>query len=258
VISSAGEVGSGRRFALGTKVRGDVKLTMPINQMGSTLRSVYDEDSDRLPGDRFRFYLEQDYLFLIEYCRVFAFGRCQGARPAHDESVRGIAERHAKGRHAGAARYCKTPGLEEPALESAPVPPITHAYTRHLLTAAYAGTITDIVATVLLCQLGYMQIAAALAREGRGGNSFYAEWIAAYTSHEFTEGAQRLVELLDRSLKACLRAHLSTWKTCSSPATATSTVLGVVMDPRYVADLNIGGPAFVNDNVPYQGIRHHL
>src|SRR5260370_6599687 len=27
-----------------------------------------------LPIDRFRFYLAQDYVFLIEYCRVFALG----------------------------------------------------------------------------------------------------------------------------------------------------------------------------------------
>jgi thiaminase (transcriptional activator TenA) len=33
--------------------------------------------------DRFRFYLAQDYVFLIEYCRVFALGAAK-ARPPDD------------------------------------------------------------------------------------------------------------------------------------------------------------------------------
>ena len=34
-----------------------------------------------LPVERFRFYLRQDYVFLIDYCRVFALASREGARP---------------------------------------------------------------------------------------------------------------------------------------------------------------------------------
>jgi thiaminase len=47
--------------------------------------------------------------------------------------------------------------------------PVTHGYTRHLLTVAYGGSIADIVAAVLPCQLGYEEIGTALAGEGRSG-----------------------------------------------------------------------------------------
>jgi thiaminase (transcriptional activator TenA) len=152
-----------------------------------------------LPVDRFQFYLEQDYLFLIEYCRVFALAAVKARDLPTMNLFAGLLSDTLKVEMQVHRDYCKRLGLEEAALESARPAPITHAYTRHLLTAAYAGTITDIVAAVLPCQLGYVEIAAGLAREGRGGgNSFYAEWIAAYTSREFTESAQRLVELLDR------------------------------------------------------------
>ncbi len=155
-----------------------------------------------LPVDLFQFYLEQDYLFLIEYCRVFALA----AAKARDLPTMNLFARllndTLKVEMQVHRDYCKRLGLEEPVLESARPAPITHAYTRHLLTAAYAGTITNIIAAVLPCQLGYMEIAAVLAREGGGGNSFYAEWIATYTSGEFTEGAQRLVELLDKLTEA--------------------------------------------------------
>jgi thiaminase/transcriptional activator TenA len=148
--------------------------------------------------DKFRFYLEQDYVFLIEYCRVFALASAK----ARDLETMNLFARllgdTLKVEMQLHRDYCQRLGIEASVLENAQPAPVTHAYTRHLLTAAYAGTITEIVAAVLPCQLGYAEIAAALAREGRGGgNSFYAEWIAAYTSREFTEGAQRLVELFD-------------------------------------------------------------
>lgn len=152
-----------------------------------------------LPVDRFRFYLEQDYLFLIEYCRVFALASAKARGLSTMNLFAGLLSDTLKTEMQLHRDYCKRLGIAESALENARPAPTTHAYTRHLLSTAYAGTITEIVAAVLPCQLGYAEIAAALAREGRGGgNSIYAEWIGTYTSREFTEGAQRLAELLDR------------------------------------------------------------
>jgi len=95
--------------------------------------------------------------------------------------------------------YCKRLGIADSAVSGARAAPVTHGYTRHLLSTAYSGSIVEIVAAVLPCQLGYVEIASALEREGGGGNnSFYREWIKTYTSPEFVEGANRLVQLLDR------------------------------------------------------------
>ncbi len=152
-----------------------------------------------LPVDRFRFYLEQDYLFLIEYCRVFALASAKARELDTIKLFAGLLGDTLKVEMQLHRDYCRRLGIEPSDLEAAQPAPVTHAYTRHLLTAAYAGTVGEVVAAVLPCQLGYAEIAAALAREGRGGgNSFYAEWIATYTSREFTEGAQRLAKLLDR------------------------------------------------------------
>src|SRR5229473_198251 len=94
--------------------------------------------------------------------------------------------------------YCQRLGIAAAELEATAPAPITHAYTRHLLAVAYSGSIADIVATVLPCQLGYAEIGTALACEGRGGaNSNYAEWIRTYSSQEFIAGAEKLGCLLD-------------------------------------------------------------
>jgi thiaminase (transcriptional activator TenA) len=151
-----------------------------------------------LPADNFRFYLEQDYLFLIEYCRVFALASAKARDLATMNLFAGLLGDTLKVEMQLHRDCCKRLGISQSALESARPAQITYSYTRHLLAAAYSGTLTEIVAAVLPCQLGYNEIATALARTGHGGgNSFYAEWIDTYTSREFAEGAKRLVELLD-------------------------------------------------------------
>jgi thiaminase/transcriptional activator TenA len=151
-----------------------------------------------LPIECFRFYLAQDYVFLIEYCRVFALAAAK-ARDLQtisvftrllDETLNTEMQLH--------RNYCLRLGIAESDLEATAPAPITHAYTRHLLTVAYSGSIVDVVAAVLPCQLGYAEIGTALACEGRGGaNSHYAEWIRTYSSQEFIAGAEKLGGLLD-------------------------------------------------------------
>ncbi len=71
--------------------------------------------------------------------------------------------------------------------------PITHAYTRHLLAAAYSGSIAEIVAAVLPCQLGNAELGAALVPDYRHwAGSPYADWIRMYSAAEFAAGAEQL------------------------------------------------------------------
>ena len=152
-----------------------------------------------LPVDCFRFYLEQDYLFLIEYCRVFALASAKARDLDTMGLFSGLLNDTLKIEMQLHRDYCRRLGMKESALTGAIAAPTTHGYTHHLLTTAYSGSISEITAAVLPCQLGYVEIATALAKEARGGgNSFYAEWISTYTSKEFMEGAERLVKLLDR------------------------------------------------------------
>jgi thiaminase/transcriptional activator TenA len=152
-----------------------------------------------LPADRFGFYLEQDYLFLVEYCRVFALASAKAPELAVMGLFSGLLNDTLQTEMQLHRDYCKRLGIADSALTGARAAPVTHGYTRHLLSTAYSGSIVEIVAAVLPCQLGYVEIASALEREGGGGNnSFYREWINTYTSPEFVEGANQLVQLLDR------------------------------------------------------------
>src|SRR5262249_55910311 len=151
-----------------------------------------------LPIERFRFYLCQDYLFLIEYSRVFALAAAKArdletigsfSKLLHDTLYTEM-ELHRD--------YCRRLGVARDELERTHPAPVTHGYTRHLLEVAWSGSLAEIVAAVLPCQLGYAEIGTALAR---GGNQWqaspYAEWIRTYSSEEFAASAQRLRATLE-------------------------------------------------------------
>ena len=164
-----------------------------------------------LPADRFGFYLEQDYLFLVEYCRVFGLASAKARELAVMRLFSGLLNDTLQTEMQLHRDYCKRLGIADAALTGARAAPVTHGYTRHLLSTAYSGSIVEIVAAVLPCQLGYVEIATALERESGGANnSFYREWIKTYTSPEFVAGTERLVKLLDQ-LADGISSHETAW-----------------------------------------------
>ena len=164
-----------------------------------------------LPADRFGFYLEQDYLFLVEYCRVFGLASAKARELAVMGLFSGLLNDTLQTEMQLHRDYCKRLGIADAALTGARAAPVTHGYTRHHLSTAYSGSIVEIVAAVLPCQLGYVEIATALERESGGANnSFYREWIKTYTSPEFVAGTERLVKLLDQ-LADGISSHETAW-----------------------------------------------
>lgn len=151
-----------------------------------------------LPVARFRFYLGQDYVFLIEYCRVLALAVAKGD------------DLGAMGRFAGVLhstlgtemelhrKYAERFKISRRDLEGTRPAPTTQAYTRHLLAVAHGGTMAEVAASLLPCQWGYCEIGKRLARAGMPRRQpLYAEWIKMYASIEFAALADWLRGLVD-------------------------------------------------------------
>ena len=102
-----------------------------------------------LPAEKFRFYLEQDYLFLIEYAKVFALAvpKAGGLEDMAyfaqlcSDTLNGEMELHRS--------YCAEFGIAPAELEAARPSRPTVRYTGHLLRAADAGPIARTVPAVL-------------------------------------------------------------------------------------------------------------
>ena len=150
-----------------------------------------------LPTEKFKFYLIQDYLFLLDYSRVFAHGVVK----APDEATMALFSQLLNETlntemdlHRG---YCEKFGISAAEMETAPMAPTTYAYTRHILYVAQIGTLADVIAGVLPCQWGYAEIGTTLAEQGGSPEPLYQEWIDMYASPEFLALGERLRNLLN-------------------------------------------------------------
>jgi len=152
-----------------------------------------------LPEERFRFYIRQDYLFLIEYARVLALAVARGTDLAVMGRLAELLHATLTTEMALHRSYCAEFGITAEALEATTPAPTTYAYTRHLLAVAWGGDLGEIAASLFPCQWGYWEIARALAAGGEPVRApLYARWIQTYTSPEYGELAAWLRELLER------------------------------------------------------------
>ena len=149
-----------------------------------------------LPVERFRYYIEQDYVFLLEYSRVLALAVAKGVELPSMARFAELLHATLNVEMALHRGYAGRFGIAEDALARVVAAPTTYAYTRHLLATAYAGSLVEIGAALLPCQWGYAEIGRVLAERGEPADQpLYAEWIRMYAGEEY------------RELAAGLRAH---------------------------------------------------
>jgi thiaminase (transcriptional activator TenA) len=151
-----------------------------------------------LEEGRFRRWVLQDYGYLKEFARIFAWAVAKADRlesmgwyaKVLDLTLNGEMELH----RAYAARF----GISPAELESEPMWPTTRAYTDFLVRTAADGDMADLLAALLPCAWGYVVIGRALAAGSPPDDQRYADWIAQYASEEFAEAAEWLRAELDR------------------------------------------------------------
>ena len=148
--------------------------------------------------ERFRFWVRQDYRFLIEYARMLALG---AARAPDLETMRRLADlaQATLGEEMDLHRaYAGELGISAEELEAEPMAPTTRGYTDFLVRTAAHEDFPDLVAALLPCMWGFSEIGRRLAAAGRPSDQRYARWIEMYSSDEFAELAAWCRTLLDR------------------------------------------------------------
>ena len=152
-----------------------------------------------LPVEKFKHYVEQDYLYLIDYSRVLAVASARAPdletmgwfASLLDETLNTEMDLH--------RRYCAEFGITRERLEATRAAPTTVAYTSYLLKTAHQGSFGELVASLLPCQWGYWEIGDHLARRGEPQQApLYCRWIQMYASQEFAALAREIRTLADR------------------------------------------------------------
>ena len=170
----------------------------PIWQKTLTHPFVTGLGDGTLPLENFRFYMCQDYVFLIEYSRLLALATAKA--PDLDTMGRfaNLLDATLNREMALHREFAAQCGISTSALAATQAAPTTQAYTNHLVRVAALGNLAETVAALLPCQWGYCEIGQTLARCGKPATvPFYGQWIDMYASPEFAALATWLRELLD-------------------------------------------------------------
>ena len=145
----------------------------------------------------FRYWVRQDYVYLVDYARVFAHGatlapdleRMGTFAELLDSTINTEMDLH----RAYAAEF----GLSEAELEATEPSPTTQGYTDFLVRTAATGSFGDLIAALLPCMWGFNVTGKRLAEQGRPDDERYAEWIEMYAGEEFTELTEWCKGLMD-------------------------------------------------------------
>jgi thiaminase/transcriptional activator TenA len=153
-----------------------------------------------LPVESFIHYMKQDYVFLIDYAKLFAFGAVK-ARDIEtmgyfakllDETLHGEMDLH--------RQYAGRFGITNEQLEKTKPAPINLAYTRYMLNVAQNGSLEELISALLPCMWSYWEIGKMLENNYPDSidHPFYGEWVKMYSSSEFGALASWLIGKLDQ------------------------------------------------------------
>ena len=149
-----------------------------------------------LDAERFRYYLRQDYLFLVEYARMLALAAGRAPSLELMERFAELAQTTLTGEMELHRNYAQEWRIGRAELEQESMSATTRAYTDFLVRTATAGDYAELLAALLPCMWGYSELGCALAPHNRDDHPYRA-WIAAYASDEFAKQAHWCRDALD-------------------------------------------------------------
>lgn len=151
-----------------------------------------------LEVERFKRWVLQDYLYLKEFARIFAWAVAKADRLDTMGWYAGVLNLTLNTEMDLHRAYAERFGITPEELEATAMWPTTRAYTDFLVRTSADGDMADLLAALLPCAWGYVHIGQALATAASPADQRYADWIAQYASPEFAEAADWLRRELDR------------------------------------------------------------
>ncbi len=166
---------------------------------------------------RFHAWLVQDYLFLLDYVRLFALAAARAPDAATLGRLVDLAHATLHEELSLHRSYAAQFGLSEVDLEGVTKSRTCAAYTDFLLRTAATADFAETVAALLPCMWGYSELGRAMAARGLPAEPRYRQWVQTYAAPGFAELAAWCADLLDQvteglaqgRLDACERAFVT-------------------------------------------------
>ena len=153
-----------------------------------------------LDKERFKYYILQDYLYLIEYTKVFGIGIAKAKTIEMMQLFSSYSHLLANSEMDIHKGYMGKFEITSEELNNTPVSLDNLSYTSYMLRVAYEEGEVEILTAILSCAYSYEVIARNIVRGNPDSinHPFYGDWIKGYSSEAFHDENVILLNTLDR------------------------------------------------------------
>tara|TARA_Y100001970_G_scaffold283401_2_gene398483 strand:- start:104903 stop:105598 length:696 start_codon:yes stop_codon:yes gene_type:complete len=151
-----------------------------------------------LPIEAFRYYLKQDYLFLIDFSRAWGLAAFKSEKIDHIRAASKMLDTIINLEINLHINFCKDWDISLKDLEKVPKEPRSRAYIDHVFDCGLKGDILDLHVALAPCIVGYGEIGRNISqKKDYSDNNPFKSWVEMYSSDSYQETAKDEMETLD-------------------------------------------------------------
>ncbi|NRS18875.1 thiaminase II [Brevibacillus sp. HB1.4B] len=152
-----------------------------------------------LPVSAFKYYMKQDYIYLIDYAKMFAIASVKAYDLETSSRFAALQESTLNTEMELHRQYAERFGISRAELEATEPSFVMLGYTSYMLRVAHQGSLAELVSALLPCTWSYWEIGKRLAQvEGALEHELYGEWVRMYSSDEFGQLAIWLMDIMNQ------------------------------------------------------------
>ncbi len=157
-------------------------------------------ENGTLDKEKFRYYIIQDYLYLIDYAKAFAIGIAKAKSVETAQLFSGyisLLTGSEMNIHHG---YMGKFAVSREEIDGTSRALDNLSYTSYMLRVAYEEGEAEILAAILSCAYSYELIAKRMVENTPDcvNHDFYGEWITGYASEDYANGNVVLIDALNQ------------------------------------------------------------
>ncbi len=160
-------------------------------------------ENGTLDREKFRYYIIQDFKYLVDYAKAFAVGIAKAksieTTQIFSNYIALLTGSEMNIHHGYMGKFA----VSQEELDKTPQALDNLSYTSYMLRVAYEEGEAEILAAILSCAYSYELIAKNIVKNNPDSvnHDFYGEWISGYASDEYSNGNVVLTDALNKLTK---------------------------------------------------------
>ncbi|MDI2112322.1 TenA family protein [Commensalibacter nepenthis] len=152
-----------------------------------------------LPKEEFQQFLLQDYLYLLDFCRVEALAVFKSRSFEEMQYFSSVLHDLLNIELPLHISYCHEWGIQKDAIENIPKTLELLAYSQYLLSKAMQGDLLDLIVLLMPCVIGYGEVGLNIISDSATNmhNNPYQSWINMYSSEEYLGIMQKTMSFFE-------------------------------------------------------------